>query len=96
MRMVPEVRVSPSVQALDSCKTIPYTSSTVQHNKGITMYKIVEKQNPLAVHAICDTLARAQHWLNVNAPEYVARGYFSDKTLTADSFVIVESSKAQQ
>ena len=60
------------------------------------MYKIVEKQNPLAVHAICDTLERAQHWLTVNAPEYVVRGYFIDKTLTADSFVIVESSESQQ
>ncbi len=53
------------------------------------MFKIVEKQNPLAVHCICDTLERALHWLHVKAPEYVKRGYFADKTLTADSFTII-------
>jgi hypothetical protein len=52
------------------------------------MFKVVEKLNPLAVHCICDTLERAQHWIDVNAPMYVAKGYFMDKTLTADSFTI--------
>ena len=51
-------------------------------------YLIVEKSNPLAIHCICDTLERAQHWLSVTAPLYVAKGYFTDKTLTADSFTI--------
>ena len=51
-------------------------------------YIIIEKANPLAVHCICDTLDRAQRWIDVNAPEYVAKGYFMDKTLTADSFTI--------
>jgi hypothetical protein len=55
------------------------------------MFRIVEKRNPLAVHAICDTLERAQHWLTVLAPAYVAKGYFIDKTLTVDSFVIVSA-----
>lgn len=54
-------------------------------------FKIVEKQNANAVHAICDTRERAQHWLNTKAPEYAAKGYFMDKTLTADSFTIKES-----
>jgi hypothetical protein len=51
-------------------------------------FLVIEKQNNLAVHAICDTLERAQHWIDRNAPEYVRKGYFMDKTLTADSFTI--------
>ena len=49
---------------------------------------VIEKQNRLAVHAICDTLERAQNWIDTKAPEYVSKGYFMDKTLTADSFTI--------
>ena len=56
-------------------------------------YKVVEKQNPLAVHAICDSRERAQFWVDVKAPEYAAKGYFTDKTLTADSFTIKEQTK---
>jgi hypothetical protein len=55
------------------------------------MYKVIEKANPLAVHVICDTLARAERWIAVNAPEYCAKGYFVDKTLTPDSFTIKEA-----
>lgn len=51
-------------------------------------YKIIEKNNLNAVHAICDTLERARHWVEVKAPEYARKGYFMDKTLTADSFTI--------
>jgi hypothetical protein len=54
------------------------------------MYQIIEKNNPLAVHAICDTLERAQHWIQVNAPLYCFKGYFMDKTLTPNSFAIVK------
>lgn len=52
------------------------------------MYKVIEKLNPLAVHCVCDSLERAQRWIDINAPLYVAKGYFMDKTLTADSFTI--------
>jgi hypothetical protein len=52
------------------------------------MYKIVEKNNPLAVHAHCETLDSANRWLAVNAPLYCSKGYFMDKTLTPDSFTI--------
>jgi hypothetical protein len=52
-------------------------------------YVIVEKRNPLAVHAICDTLERAEHWIKTLAPTCCARGYFMDKTLTPDCFEIV-------
>jgi hypothetical protein len=58
--------------------------------KGIIMYYIIEKNNPLAVHAICDSLERAQHWLDFNAPMYCECGYFMDKTLTPESFTIRE------
>lgn len=54
-------------------------------------FKIVEKANLLAVHAHCSTRESAQRWLDVNAPEYCAKGYFMDKTLTPDSFEIKES-----
>jgi len=53
-------------------------------------FKIVEKQNPLAVHAHCDTKESAQRWIDVNAKEYAEKGYFMDKTLTPASFEIVE------
>ena len=49
---------------------------------------VIEKNNRLAVHAICDTLERAQNWIDTKAPEYAKKGYFMDKALTADSFTI--------
>ena len=54
------------------------------------MFKIIEKANPLAVHCLCDTLERAQYWIDVRAPEYCLKGYFMDKTLTPESFTIVK------
>lgn len=53
-------------------------------------YKIVEKKNPLAVHALFDSLQRAERHLNEVIPEYVKRGFFMDKTLTANCFEIKE------
>jgi len=52
------------------------------------MYKVIEKNNPLAVHCICDTLARAEHWIKHTAPEYCSKGYFINKTLNPESFTI--------
>ena len=52
------------------------------------MFKVIEKSNPLAVHCLCDTLDRAQHWIDVKAVEYCLKGYFMDKTLTPESFTI--------
>jgi hypothetical protein len=49
-------------------------------------YYIVEKKNPLAVHAICHSRERAEHWIKELAPIYCARGYFMDKTLKPNSF----------
>jgi hypothetical protein len=53
-------------------------------------FYVVEKLNPLAVHAICDLKERAQHWIDTNAVQYCELGYFMDKTLTPDSFKIIE------
>ena len=53
-------------------------------------YKIVEKKNPLAVHALFDSLQRAKRHLNEVIPEYVKRGFFMDKTLTENCFEITE------
>lgn len=52
------------------------------------LIKIVEKDNPLAVHGLFDSVERAERHLREVIPVYVARGYFMDKTLTADSFRI--------
>lgn len=52
------------------------------------MFNVVEKKNNLAVHAICDTKESAQRWIDKNAVEYCAKGYFMDKTLTPESFEI--------
>lgn len=59
------------------------------------MYKVVEKDNPLHLHALCDSLERAQHWIDVLAPEYCAKGYFMDKTLTPDSFMVKPENKGK-
>lgn len=47
---------------------------------------IVEKKNPLAVHAYCSSEESAAKWLAVNAVDYCKRGLFMDKTLTSDCF----------
>jgi hypothetical protein len=52
-------------------------------------YKLVEKQNNLAVHGLFDTMERAQWHLAVNIPIYCANGFFMDKTLTPDSFEVM-------
>ena len=59
--------------------------------KGCTMFKIIEKANPLAVHVHCHSYESAEHWIKVKAPEYCSKGYFMDKTLTPDSFIIVKA-----
>ena len=51
---------------------------------------LVEKRNHNAVHGLFDTKASAKRHLREVIPVYVAKGYFTDKTLTADDFEIVE------
>lgn len=53
-------------------------------------FKMVEKKNPLAVHGLFYHRDTAEKFLKETVPVYVARGYYMDKTLTADSFEIVE------
>ncbi len=55
--------------------------------KGI---RLVEKNNHNAVHALFDNMERAKLHLREVIPTYVARGFFTDKTLTVDSFEILE------
>ncbi len=50
---------------------------------------VVEKKNHLHVHAHCCTLESAQRWIDNNAVEYCAKGYFMDKTLTPDCFEVI-------
>lgn len=57
------------------------------------MYAMIEKKNPLTLHGLFDTIESAERHLRDVVPEYVARGYFMDKTLTADDFVIVKREK---
>lgn len=53
-------------------------------------WNIVEKKNPLALHWVFDSKARAEEFLRDTIPLYCARGYYMDKTLTAESFMVVE------
>lgn len=50
----------------------------------------IVKKNPLALHGVFDSKGRAEGFLRDTIPLYCARGYYLDKTLTADSFVVVE------
>jgi hypothetical protein len=56
----------------------------------VAKYKIVEKNNPLAIHGLFDSKDRAEYHLTHNIPAYVEKGYFTDKTLTVRDFIIVE------
>lgn len=53
-------------------------------------YALVEKDNRLAVHGLFATPGRARHHLRARVPDYVARGYYMDKTLTVESFAILD------
>lgn len=51
---------------------------------------IVEKKNPLVCHGHFATMERAERHLRDVIPDYVKRGYFMNKTLTAEDFTIVD------
>ena len=53
-------------------------------------YKLVEKDNHLAVHGLFDTYERAENHLVNVIPVYVNKSYFMDKTLTSNSFEIIQ------
>ena len=52
-------------------------------------WQVVEKANHLHLHALCCTEEIAQRWISEKAPVYCERGYFMDKTLTPDSFMVL-------
>jgi hypothetical protein len=52
-------------------------------------WKLVEKDNPLAVHGLFSSEQSAKEHLAKVIPEYVQKGFFMDKTLTAESFCVV-------
>lgn len=54
------------------------------------IYKIVEKDNTNSVHCICHTREMAERALKILLPQYIALGYFIDKKLKDDSFIIIE------
>ena len=51
---------------------------------------LVEKANHLHVHALFFGLETAERHLREVIPDYCARGIFMDKTLTPESFEIVD------
>ncbi len=53
--------------------------------------KLVEKKNHLAVHGIFCSRKSAEKHLKEIIPEYCRKGYFMDKTLTPESFEIIDS-----
>lgn len=53
-------------------------------------YQIVEKRNHLAVHGIFYSKERAEQFLKETVPYYITRGLYTDKTLTAESFEVIE------
>ena len=53
-------------------------------------YALVEKKNHHALHGLFDSRERANKHLAETIPVYVARSYFMDKTLTAESFEVIE------
>lgn len=49
-------------------------------------FAVVEKDNPLAVHCLTWSRERAEEWIE----RYGDSGIFTDKTLTRDSFTVVD------
>lgn len=66
-----------------------YRLFAVLSRGNIMEYAIVEKKNRLAVHGIFDSRERAEAFTRETIPVYVARGYYMDKTLRADSFEVI-------
>ena len=50
-------------------------------------YKVVEKKNPYAVHCLTWSRERGKQWID----KYGDSKMFTDKTLTKDSFQVVEN-----
>lgn len=57
------------------------------------MFALVEKHNHNAVHGLFDSAERAQWHLQNIIPDYCKKGFFMDKTLTPESFEVVDQVK---
>lgn len=57
---------------------------------GYGRYAIVEKKNHHALHGIFGSREGAEKHLRDVVPGYVAKSYYDDKTLRADSFEVIE------
>ena len=55
----------------------------------MSKFLLVERRNHNALHAMFDSLERAEQHLREVMPEKIARGYLMDKTLRAEDFEIV-------
>lgn len=56
----------------------------------MNQYKIVEKKNTLHVHGYFSSYETANKHLKETIPGYVSKGFFVDKTLKANSFIIMK------
>jgi hypothetical protein len=54
-------------------------------------FRIVEKKNHDAVHGHFGSKERAEWFLEHTVPVYIAKGYYSDKSLTAKDFEVIEA-----
>jgi hypothetical protein len=61
---------------------------------AIVKFHLVEKKNRNALHGIFDSEERAKQFLAVTVPEYVVRGYYSDKSLTPESFTVIPAPRS--
>jgi hypothetical protein len=51
-------------------------------------FALTEKNNPLAIHGIFGSQARAEWFLENVVPKYCARGFYDNKTLKPDDFTV--------
>jgi hypothetical protein len=54
-------------------------------------FKLVEKANHLAVHGLFGSRQSAETFLRDTVPVYLAKSYYMDKTLTVNSFEVIET-----
>jgi hypothetical protein len=52
-------------------------------------WRIVEKRNHLHLHSLFTSKESAERFLRETIPVYVERGYYMDKTLTANDFEVL-------
>ena len=58
--------------------------------QSVTQWAMIEKANPLAVHALFMSREQGEQFLRDTVPLYCARGFYSDKSLVPKSFEITE------